>query len=626
MGKPTPHRKRQQYEEEQRGEFSVRQCLHDYLRDAFTVYEMPKVVMIQFSWVGILSRLLQISIIGYFIGWVLLREKGYQSFERPIHGVSAKVRGTVFSNIESENSHLAAGPIIYTDADLVQPPVQNSGFFLVTRIYSTVDQLQNYCPESSDLLDARCLKDEQCPFGKIAGTSLPDDFAHHASSSWFDVESNGHGPFTGRCLSQTRTCEVFAWCPVLEDTDARNVTWSPSLQSLYGYNARHSYPDDAFSLFKNTDFLDVRRNISTWSYFQEGENTILYETLLFTVLIRNSIEFPFYKIKRTNVLTWMNDTYLRYCRYNASNRVDRYCPRFRILDIIEGSGANTLNILHNGGIIEIIINWECNLDIALDKCLPIYSFRYLGALDSNEEEGEDTVVHMDEKFYLEFSNYFGSAKHRRLLHKTNGIQFIISVTGKGGKFSLLEFSMKVGSCMALFGTATLLCDLILVHISGDRRRYKRTISRLSTLTKSAAFIARLRMNLPPPKPALNDPDQLSQLIEFYEIKANKLILPGIRINLANEEGGIYKAKITEEDRHCPSLITRQFKSVSVALPTVVNQSRGESPVYNCAHPPSISARVPPPVVMEYSMSESFTQAEAPHKPLGKRHVSFHFRK
>lgn len=533
MGRPKPRL----VSRAKSNNFSITRVHYDYFLAWFTTYEMPKAILIQHSTVGVIYRFLQISIIAYFIGWVIVKEKGYQASERPTYGVSATVRGTAFSNAKYCSSYLAAGPIVYTDADLVQPPIQNSGFFLVTRVYSTIDQLRNTCAEAPDLLDARCRSDAQCPLGQIAGNKVPEEFAHLTNTSWFDVENYGHGPFTGRCLSKTMTCEVIAWCPIMENTDPQDYSWYPSALPDFDNLTLTNRPDYAPKYLFGKSYTEQRMVQLDADLLRVDKVAPLYEVLNFTVLIRNSIEFPFYKIKRNNILGWMNNTYLKMCCFNVSDEVDRHCPRFRIQDVISLSGADVRYILLHGGIVDININWDCDLDKALEKCIPAYSFRYLGAL-TNTATAEQDVVHMDEKYYLQFANYFTSSQHRRMLHKFNGIQFLISVTGKGRRFSLLEFSMKIGSCLALFGTATLLCNLILVQFSRDRRRYKQTVYRLSTLTKGKGFIKRRHANPPPPKPALYKPEKLAKVMEFYVARNETEMLPGFKINIKKKRGTV----------------------------------------------------------------------------------------
>ncbi|VDL17672.1 unnamed protein product [Hymenolepis diminuta] len=547
-----------------KGDFLTPKSWSKHILECFTTYEMPKAVLIQLSVVGVIYRLLQISIVAYFVGWVLIKEKGYQASENPIYGVSALVRGTAFSFSENCKSRLSKSPEVYSDADLVHPPIQNSGFFLITRVYDCVEQHHYTCPEVPDLLDARCRSDVQCPKGHIAGTVIPEEFAHLTNSSWFDVENYGHGPFTGRCLSKTKTCEVFAWCPVLETTDPQDYAWYSFTPEHDGGNLRYTNKSDFLSnYFVDTSFIDEQLDLLRLDILDQDKVPPLFEVLNFTVHIRNSIEFPFYKVKRSNKLEWMNETYYDSCLYNPNDKYDRHCPRFLIADILKKSGANLWYILLNGGIVDINIKWNCDLDKALEDCVPAYSFRHLGAQPA--EYGNNDIVHMEDKYMLEYGNYFTSAsQEKRIIHKTNGIQFLITVTGKGSKFSLLQFSMKIGSCLALFGTATLLCNLILIHISRDRQRYKQTICRLRKLRRNTHIIRRLCHNRPPPKPILKRPENLAPLIEFYASRKEGILTPAIKVNVRQVDGK-YVARVFEEEYQCPSLLKRKFTPVTLHL-------------------------------------------------------------
>lgn len=269
----------------------------------------------------------------------------------------------------------------------------------------------------------------------------------------------------------------------------------------------------------------------------------------------------------------MNETYIRTCLYNGTHSRDKYCPNFRIFDIILHSGAVLNEIVHLGGIIDINIKWDCNLDYDISKCLPTYSFRYLGAILPNKksitpEDSHAEFMPLDEKYYVEFASHYGSNDHKRLLTKVNGIQFLISFRTHCGKFNLLKFSMNVGSSMALFGTATLICDLVLVYFSKDRKRYRQTISRLGTLTHGVTFIARLKSRrgrtFPPPKPIIGNASLLKSLIEAAALQSP---LPSIHIDVNDEKKTQPCAIITENPTDCPSLIPRKFPPMPICVAT-----------------------------------------------------------
>ena len=44
-------------------------------------------------------------------------------------------------------------------------------------------------------------------------------------------------------------------------------------------------------------------------------------------------------------------------------------------------------VLVQGGVIQVVINWDCNLDYSVEKCLPEYSFRRLDRGDFKISRG-----------------------------------------------------------------------------------------------------------------------------------------------------------------------------------------------------------------------------------------------
>ncbi|RXM91791.1 P2X purinoceptor 7 [Acipenser ruthenus] len=76
-----------------------------------------------------------------------------------------------------------------------------------------------------------------------------------------------------------------------------------------------------------------------------------------------------------------------------------------------------------GGVIAIQINWECDLDWLLHKCVPEYSFRRL-----DEKNDKKTLF---PGFSLRFARYYIQDRMEvRTLFKVYGIRFDVMVTGK----------------------------------------------------------------------------------------------------------------------------------------------------------------------------------------------------
>uniref|UniRef100_A0A1I8IRV2 ATP receptor n=1 Tax=Macrostomum lignano TaxID=282301 RepID=A0A1I8IRV2_9PLAT len=185
----------------------------------------------------------------------------------------------------------------------------------------------------------------------------------------------------------------------------------------------------------------------------------------FTVLIKNSVEFPKFKVKRRNILSSMTDRYLKTCKYSPDSPVDKYCPIFRLGDIIKYgqsiSQEAAKQIWITGGMVAIDIHWECNFDFDEEHCKPDYRFRSL----------EDGKVGQGWNFRHAY-HYEENGVHKRTLVKAFGIQFFISVTGRGGKFDILNFTMNLGSGLALLTLATVLCDIIVLNIMRKRKKYR----------------------------------------------------------------------------------------------------------------------------------------------------------
>ncbi|XP_049714659.1 P2X purinoceptor 5 isoform X4 [Elephas maximus indicus] len=155
-------------------------------------YKTEKYVIAKNKKVGLLYRLLQLSILLYLVVWVFIVKKGYQDTDTSLQSaVITKVKGVAFTNTSD------LGERLWDVADYVIPPQGEGAFFVVTNLIVTPNQRQDTCAESEDIPNAKCSKDSDCHPGEAVVA--------------------GNGVKTGRCLrvgNGKGTCEVFAWCPV----------------------------------------------------------------------------------------------------------------------------------------------------------------------------------------------------------------------------------------------------------------------------------------------------------------------------------------------------------------------------------------------------------------------------
>ncbi|XP_014912764.1 P2X purinoceptor 3 [Poecilia latipinna] len=154
----------------------------------FFTYETTKSVVVKSWTIGIINRIVQLIIISYFIGWVFIWEKAYQVRDTAIESsVMTKVKG--FGNYNNR---------VMDVADYVTPTQGGSVFCIITKMITTENQVQGYCPETEKY---NCTKDSDCT-----------KYRHRPG---------GYGIFTGNCVpfkTNISMCEIKGWCPAEIDT------------------------------------------------------------------------------------------------------------------------------------------------------------------------------------------------------------------------------------------------------------------------------------------------------------------------------------------------------------------------------------------------------------------------
>ena len=361
----------------------------------FFEYDTPKIVHIKSKRIGIMSRVVQILIISYVIGFVLVHKKGYQETDSVVSAVTTKMKGNIKTNFSS--SQLVGvkeewKPLysrVWDVTDLVVPPVENKAFFITTNLVITPNQTRGECSELPDVLP--CSYDQDCD--KVPLSKHP------------------HGVPTGKCNMTSSSCMISAWCPIEEDA----LPLGP-------------------------------------------QRAVLEQTDAFTVVIKNMISFPYFGKGRTNILEWQNSSYLETCRHSD---VQPFCPVFTLGQIVQAAGGNYSEMAVLGGVINIDIMWDCNLDLDfLSHCRPVYSFSRLDSPEAKISPGSN----------FRHADYFN--QNRRTLIKAYGLTFIVNVHGSAGKFSIVPTLLNLGAGLALLSVATVICDIVVLYCHSKRVFYK----------------------------------------------------------------------------------------------------------------------------------------------------------
>ncbi|XP_019934442.2 P2X purinoceptor 3a [Paralichthys olivaceus] len=355
-----------------------------FITDFFT-YETTKSVVVK-SWsVGIINRIVQVFIITYFVGWVFIHEKAYQSIDTGIESsVMTKVKGFGYHHNN-----------VMDVADYVYPPQGAGVFCIMTKLIMTENQFQGKCAETVDAFF--CDTDKDCE--------------NHLGS----ILTNG--VITGTCLksenNSTGQCEIEGWCPAEDD----NVIIKP--------------------------MLDV-------------EN--------FTIFIKNSIRFPLFDVTRGNFPSTMTASEIRSCKFHPET--NPFCPIFRVGDVLNYTGQSVEKLADKGGEIGINIEWKCNLDLDIHKCIPKYSFTRLDAPFAKNA--------ISKGYNFRFAKYFKTENGTefRTLHKAFAIRFDVMVTGNAGKFDTIPTLINLVAAFTSIGLGTVLCDIILLNFLKGADQYK----------------------------------------------------------------------------------------------------------------------------------------------------------
>ncbi|XP_072293881.1 P2X purinoceptor 3a [Eucyclogobius newberryi] len=168
----------------------------------FFTYETNKAVVVKRWSVGIVNRIVQVIIISYFVCYVFLHEKAYQSTDTGIES-------SVMTKVKGFGRHYGR---INDVADYVFPQEGTNVFCIMTRLYVTENQFQGRCADSSQF---DCKMDEDCEqhYGAVTAS----------------------GAITDKCLIEDNEspgfCEVEGWCPTENEAiksepmpDVRNFT------------------------------------------------------------------------------------------------------------------------------------------------------------------------------------------------------------------------------------------------------------------------------------------------------------------------------------------------------------------------------------------------------------------
>ncbi|XP_074212666.1 P2X purinoceptor 2 isoform X12 [Camelus bactrianus] len=252
--------------------------------------------------------------------------------------------------------------------------------------------------------------------------------------------------------------------------------------------------------------LRLGRGLCGWAAGHAGKRQFLGKMAPnFTILVKNSIHYPKFQFSKGNI-EHRKDGYLKHCTFHEVS--DLYCPIFKLGYIVEQAGENFTELAHTGGVIGVIINWDCDLDLSASKCNPKYSFRRLDPKHVPASSG----------YNFRFAKYYKiNGSTTRTLIKAYGIRIDIIVHGQAGKFSLIPTIINLATALTSIGVGSFLCDWILLTFMNKNKVYshKKFDKVCTPRHSSGSWPVTLALVLgqapPPPYPCSTDPGEAGHL-------------------------------------------------------------------------------------------------------------------
>ncbi|KAM6118524.1 P2X purinoceptor 5 isoform 2-T2 [Phoenicopterus ruber ruber] len=408
-------------------------------------YKTEKYVIAKNKKVGILYRVVQLSILAYLVGWVFVVKKGYQDTDTSLQSsVITKLKGVAFTNTSE------LGERLWDVADYVIPPQGENVFFVMTNLIVTPNQRQATCPESVNIPDALCNKDEDCPAGEAVVA--------------------GNGVKTGRCFkdrdSIRGTCEILAWCPVEKRSKPKTNVLATDNES-YLKSCRYSTEHPYCPIFLLGNIVQ-----RAGSDFQE----MALEGGVIGIQIEWNCDLdkapsecnPHYSFSRLDN---------KFAEKSISSGYNfRFAKYYR-----DAEGVDYRTLIKAYGIrFDVMVNGKAHLKSNRNKYAP--ETHFLRTLRTAEKKKPNPGMTQAQKCSHEQLDLRHTDLQPPRLFPANLLRLCLRVADKthpralaaspAGKFNIIPTIINIGSGLALMGAGAFFCDLVLLYLIKKSNFYR----------------------------------------------------------------------------------------------------------------------------------------------------------
>jgi len=382
-------------------------------RELLFTYQSVRYVSVEAKLPAIIFRVLQLVTIAYVVLFSVLWKQSYQEYDQVVAETFLKMKGAAMIN----NS-------VYDVNDLVVPAQMENALFITTNHITNTETRNSKCASTISC-------DATTPCQADAYVRLSSD-----------------GVLTGRCIDTNSSTMNGTNSSTANGTNSSIVTNS---------SAANVTPATNSTTVKGTcevrgwcAGVDVRTMTGSLPYDPDPDLTgnVVANVENWSLFVRVNSEFPLFGVKLNSA--------------EKELRPDRNL--WQIKKILENAGTSYQEISATGAIILMRADFDCNFNGG-DDCQPEWTYERLDKTrpDANFSTGFN--------FYT--VQYEGP--NQRTVTKRYGIKIEVSVSGRGGKFSIVNCLIAVGAGISLLSIASLVTDFVLQHIEWKgRNAYNRT--------------------------------------------------------------------------------------------------------------------------------------------------------
>lgn len=177
----------------------------------------------------------------------------------------------------------------------------------------------------------------------------------------------------------------------------------------------------------------------------EHTNNLMHEVYNWTVLVRTNVQFPNFGVSSSNV----------------DDDLELGQNLFQIGPLCEDAGLNWTHTIEKGGIILLQLDYDCDVNGKDPQCAPVVS-----------TIGLTTESSISSGFNYRYADVTTvSGVETRDLTKIYGVNIVVALYGKAGRFSVVALSVTLGAGLAFLSIATLICDTIMEYLLPHKDKY-----------------------------------------------------------------------------------------------------------------------------------------------------------